>query len=74
MMVVEDMKMNYRLIAISLLDGSLYDIAEFINYQSLIDHAKAITRWDIHCIAIELVPSFSGNTVQVLPQVQTGAH
>lgn len=44
---------NYRLIAVSILDGALYDIAEFQNYEDLLKHAFAIKRWDIHCIAVE---------------------
>jgi len=46
--------MNYRLIAVSILDGSTYDVAEFRDFQSVIEHARAITRWDIHVFCVDI--------------------
>lgn len=47
--------MNYRLIAVSVIDGSTYDVAEFRDFADVISHAHAITRWDIHCFAVDIV-------------------
>jgi hypothetical protein len=47
---------NYRLIAVSIIDGTTYDVAEFVNFAEVITHAKAITRWDVHCFCVALCP------------------
>lgn len=46
--------MNYRGIAISILDGSTYDVVEFRDFYDIILWARTITRWDIHCFAVSL--------------------
>lgn len=46
--------MNYRGIAVSIIDGTTYDVVEFENFCQIIEWAKAITRWDIHCFSVSL--------------------
>jgi len=63
--------MNYRLIATSFIDGSLYDIAEFENFQSVKKYAQAITRWDIHVYVVNLTEGFAPYVMSTL--VRTGS-
>jgi len=54
---------NYRLIAVSILDGSTYDIVEFRDWQALVKHAQAITRFDIHCFAVDISGDIAMSTL-----------
>jgi hypothetical protein len=48
---------NYRLIAVSIIDGSTYDVAEYRDFQSVLEHVRGITRWDVHCFAVDISDS-----------------
>jgi hypothetical protein len=47
---------NYRVIIISVIDGTLYDVAEFVNLADADAHAIAAksTRWDLHPVYVGL--------------------
>lgn len=50
------MNNNYRVITISILNGSTLDVAEFVNLIEADDWARGqqAARWDAHCIYVAM--------------------
>ena len=48
--------MNYRLITVSILDGSRYDVFEAESFASIVEHSKVMlgARWDLHCFVVDI--------------------
>lgn len=46
--------MNYRVIAVSILDGTTYSVEEFRDFADVLTHVRGITRFDIHVFCVDI--------------------